>query len=165
MEKKRIIQSLLMFCVALGAFAVGMALYEPRHCALCEAPENNVPCLLDLHSGETGELRISKHELSDDPSTFGFSFMRVLGNTGYRDTSTRVCEVTIPQDDLHLSPQLFCRDCRKKMKDIRNDHFAVLDTVNKTVYPLRESGFSIGAYSVTVTQEEKDMHVVVRSDE
>ena len=164
MGKKRMIQIVLMFCAALGAFTVGMELYEPHHCALCEAPTSNVPCLFDLHSGEIGELRISKYELSDDPSTFVFSPINVLGNSGYRDTSARVCEVRIAQDYRYLSPQFFCRDCLKKMKDIRKDRFAILDTASKTVYPLRESSFTIGAYSVTVTQEEKETCVTVKNE-
>lgn len=164
MGKKRMIQIVLMFCAALGAFTVGMELYEPHHCALCEAPTSNVPCLFDLHSGEIGELRISKYEFSDDPSTFVFSPVNVLGNSGYRDTGARVCEVTISQDSLRLSPLLFCRDCRKKLYGIRKDRFAILDTANKTVYPLRESDLIIGAYFVTVTQEEKETCVTVKNE-
>ena len=120
MEKKRIIQIVLMLCVALGAFAVGIELYEPRHCALCEAPQSNAPCLLDLHSGEVAELRISTGELSDDPSTFTFSFMDVLGNTGYRDTGARMCKVTLPQDICvccqAASAETAARSCKASVK-------------------------------------------------
>ena len=150
-------------CLVLCIFGMAMARRDPAHCELCEAPESDVPCILDLHSGEVAELRISTDELSDDPSTFTFSFMDVLGNTGYRDTGARMCKVTLPQDNLRLLPSCFCRDCREKLQSVRKDHYAVLDTASKDVYPLQESSFIIGGYSVSITKEERGMCVTVQS--
>ena len=109
-------------------------------------------------------MRISDDELSDDPSTFTFSFMNVLGNTGYRDTGARLCKVTLPQDNLCLLLRLFCRDCREKLQGVRDDHYAVLDTASKTVYPIQESSFAIDGYSVTVAKEELGMSITVQSN-
>lgn len=139
------------------------ALRDPADCALCEAPESDVPCILDLHSGEVAEMRISNEKLSDDPSTFIFSFMNVLGNTGYRDTGARMCKVTLPQDNQRLSLNHFCRDCREKLQSVRKDHYAVLDTASKDVFPLQESSFTISEYSVTIAKEESGMSVTVQS--
>ena len=150
-------------CLVLCIFGMAMARRDPAHCALCEAPESDVPCILDLHSGEVAELRISTDELSDDPSTFTFSFMDVLGNTGYRDTGARMCKVTLPQDNLRLLPSCFCRDCREKLQSVRKDHYAVLDTASKNVYPLQESSLTISEYSVTIAKEERGMCVTVQS--
>ena len=150
-------------CLVLCILCIAITKRDPAHCALCEVPESDVPCILDLHSGEVGELRISTDELSDDPSTFTFSFMDVLGNTGYRDTGARMCKVTLPQDNLRLSPSRFCRDCREKLQSVREDHYAVLDTASKDVYPLQESSFTISEYSVTIAKEERGMCVTVQS--
>ena len=150
-------------CLVLCILCIAITKRDPAHCALCEAPESDVPCVLDLHSGEVAELRISTDELSDDPSTFTFSFMDVLGNTGYRDTGARMCKVTLPQDSLRLSTSCFCRDCREKLQSVRKDHYAVLDTASKNVYPLREDSFAIGEYSVSITKEERGMCVTVQS--
>lgn len=139
------------------------ALRDPADCALCEAPESDVPCILDLHSGEVAEMRISNEKLSDDPSTFIFSFMNVLGNTGYRDTGARMCKVTLPQDNQRLSLNHFCRDCREKLQSVRKDHYAVLDTASKDVFLLQESSFTISEYSVTIAKEESGMSVTVQS--
>ena len=163
MKAKKIVLVGVVICLALCAVGAGIMLMEPSHCALCEAPESDVPCILDLHSGEVAELRISTDELSDDPSTFTFSFMDVLGNTGYRDTGARMCKVTLPQDNLRLSPSRFCRDCREKLQSVREDHYAVLDTASKDVYPLQESSFVIGGYSVSIMKEEIGMSVTVQS--
>ena len=149
--KKTILITAAAF-LALCIFGMAMTKRDPAHCALCEALESDVPCLIDLHNGEVGELRISTDELSDDPSTFTFSFIDVLGNTGYRDTGARICKVTLPQDNLRLSPSCFCRDCREKLQSVRKDHYAVLDTASKDVYPLQESSFTISEYSVTITK-------------
>ena len=150
-------------CLVLCVFGMAITRRDPAHCSLCEAPESDVPCVLDLHSGEVAELRISTDELSDDPSTFTFSFMDVLGNTGYRDTGARMCKVTFTQDNLRLSPSCFCRDCREKLRCVRKDHYAVIDTASKDVYPLQESSSIIGGYSVSITKEENGMSVTVQS--
>lgn len=160
---KKTIVIVAAVCLVLCIFGMAMAKRDPSHCALCEAPESDVPCILNLHSGEVAELRISTDELSDDPSTFTFSFMDVLGNTGYRDTGARMCKVTLPQDSLRLSTSCFCRDCREKLQSVRKDHYAVLDTASKNVYPLREDSFAIGEYSVSITKEERGMCVTVQS--
>lgn len=164
MKAKKIVLVGVVICLALCAVGAGIMLMEPSHCALCEAPESDVPCVIDLHSGEIAELRISADELSDDPSTFVFSFMNVLGNTGYRDTGARLCKVTLPQDNLRLSLHRFCRDCREKLQGAGKYHYAVLDTESKTVYPLKESNFTIGDYSVTITKEENGMCVTMQSN-
>ena len=150
-------------CLALCIFGMAITRRDPAHCALCEAPESDVPCILDLHSGEVAELRISTDELSEDPSTFTFSFMDVLGNTGYWDTGARMCKVTLPQDNLCLSPSYFCRECREKLQSVRKDHYAVLDTASKNVYPLQESSLTISEYSVTIAKEGSGMSVTVQS--
>jgi len=159
---KKTIPVIAIACLALCIFGM-TALRDPADCALCEAPESDVPCILDLHSGEVAELRISADELSDDPSTFTFSFMDVLGNTGYRDTGARMCKATLPQDNQRLSLNHFCRDCREKLQSVRKDHYAVLDTASKDVFPLQESSFTISEYSVTIAKEESGMSVTVQS--
>lgn len=159
MSTRKAILITAIVCFTLCAVLVGVVYREASHCVLCEAPESDVPCMIDLHTGDLSELRITYDELSDDPSTFTFSFMDVLGNTGYCDTGVRLCRVTFPQDDLRLSPRLFCRECRKKLKCVRNSHYAVLDTVSKTVYPMLESSFAIAEYSVTVAREDCGMSV------
>ncbi len=113
--RKRIVIATVV-CLVLCIFGMAIMRRNPAHCVLCEVPESNVPCVLDLHSGEVAELRISTDELSDDPSTFTFSFMDVLGNTGYRDTGERICKVTFPYDNLHPALYHFCRDCRRKLQ-------------------------------------------------
>ena len=159
---KKTIPVIAIACLALCIFGM-TALRDPADCALCEAPESDVPCILDLHSGEVAEMRISNEKLSDDPSTFIFSFMNVLGNTGYRDTGARMCKVTLPQDNQRLSLNHFCRDCREKLQSVRKDHYAVLDTASKDVFPLQESSFTISEYSVTIAKEESGMSVTVQS--
>lgn len=160
MRTRKIIFIAATICLTI---CISWMLREPTHCALCKAAESDVPCLIDLHSGEMAELRISDYELSDDPSTFVFSFIDVLGNSGFRDTGARLCKVMLPQDNLGQSPRRFCRDCREKLQDLSNDHYAVLDATNKIVYPLQENSFFIGEYSVTISKEDSGMCVIVQS--
>ena len=163
--KRKSIFILAGICFLFCVFCISMILYEPNHCAICEAAESDVPCLIDLHSGEIAELWVSDGEQFYDPSASTFSFINVLGTIGYRDTGEKTCKVTLPQDNLHLFPYRFCRDCSKKLQDVGKCHYAVLDTTSKIPYPIVESSFAIGNYSITITKEANGMCITVQSRE
>lgn len=163
--KKKSIYILAGICLLFCVFGMSVILYEPNHCAICEAAESDVPCLIDLHSGEIAELWVSDGEQFYDPSASTFSFINVLGTIGYRDTGEKTCKVTLPQDNLYLFPYRFCRDCSKKLQDVGKCHYAVLDTTSKIPYPIVESSFAIGNYSITITKEANGMCITVQSRE
>lgn len=62
MKKKSIF--IVAIWLLLCAFGVGLILREPSHCVLCNVPESDVPCLIDLHSGEICELRVYDETIS-----------------------------------------------------------------------------------------------------
>lgn len=159
--KKKIIY-IVAICLLLGAFGAGLILREPHQCALCVVPESDVPCLMDLHSGEVCELRIYDETILDDPTSAYFSFMNILGNTGYRDTGERHCKVTLPRDNIRMSAHLFCKDCRNKLQDCRKNHYAVLDTNSLTAYPIQTGHITVGDYAVEVLNDSNGSTLTVR---
>ena len=159
--KKKIIY-IVAICLLLCAFGVGLILREPSHCVLCDVPESDVPCLIDLHSGEVCELRVYDETILDDPTSAYFSFMNILGNTGYRDTGERHCKVTLPHDNIRMSAHLFCKDCRNKLQDCHKDHYAVLDTNPLTAYPIQTGHISIGDYAVEISNDSSGSTLTVR---
>ena len=149
-------------CLLFCAFGVGLILREPSHCVLCDVPESDVPCLIDLHSGEVYELRIYDETILDDPTSAYFSFMNILGNTGYRDTGEHYCKVTLPHDNVRMSAHLFCKDCRDKLQDCRKDHYAVLDTNPLTAHPIQTGHITVGDYAVEVLNDSDGSILIVR---
>ena len=149
-------------CLLFCALGVGLILREPSHCVLCDVPESDVPCLMDLHSGEVCELRVYDETMLDDPTSAYFSFMNSLGNIGYRDTGDHYCKVSLPHDNIRMSAHLFCKDCQNKLQDCRKDHYAVLDTNSLTAYPIQTGHISIGDYAVEISNDSSGSTLTVR---
>lgn len=168
---------LLAVFFALGAFLRSiaaerdMALWkslvlapEPESCALCGGGiPYHAPVLVDLSTGETGELRVYDpdpqccYELAEEQSTGTFSFLAVAGLTGYRDTCDHTCRVTLPKTANSVDPALFCRSCRALLADTATEGYILAD-----LYDVREirayavkdgTKYTIRDYAVS-TQEE-----------
>ena len=160
MKKKSIF--IVAIWLLLCAFGVGLILREPSHCVLCNVPESDVPCLIDLHSGEVCELRVYDETILDDPTSAYFSFMNILGNTGYRDTGEHYCKVTLPHDNVRMSAHLFCKDCRDKLQDYRKEHYAIIDTKSLMTYPTQPGHITIGDYAVEISNDSNGSTLTVR---
>ena len=145
----------LILCVA------GLILYEPRSCPLCLAEQSDVPCLMDLHTGEIGEIRIGNGELSDDPATFVFYFVDVVGCEGYCDTGARCCRLELEQSTKTFNRFIFCRSCREKLQECQR--YAVLDLrqPEAVVYPAAAGEFTIGKYQIGITSSEELLLLLV----
>lgn len=97
---------LLLFFLWLIKDEVRMMLVaEPETCALCDGQPHDVPCLLDISSGQVGEL-------VRDPSPGRFQSVGTLSVPGGWDPDTQTGWVSIPQEDPLLVVPLFCRSCR-----------------------------------------------------
>lgn len=157
MKKKTaiIVGIVLTFCV------VGLILYEPRFCPLCLAEQSDVPCLMDLRTGETGEIRIGNGELSDDPATFVFCLVDVVGCEGYCDTGARCCRLELEQNSKLFNRFMFCRACRKKLQECQR--YAVLDLKQPeaVVYPAAVGEFTIGKYQIGITSSGEALSLLV----
>ena len=146
----------VIVCAILACCVIGISLYEPKNCPLCYAEPSDVPCLVDLHTGEIGEIKIGKRELSDDPATFAFYFVEVAGCKGYCDTASRCCQITLEQGERVMNPFLYCHSCRAKLRELRHDRYAVLDlrhTETATVYSAACGEFDIGKYHIEIADD------------
>lgn len=92
-------------------------------------------CLLDLSSGQLGELKV----YADHPSQQGqlapmetqptgtFRFLPCAGLTAAQDTSAHVCMVTLPDKQKRMDPALFCRACRLRLSDTGAEGYVIVD--------------------------------------
>jgi len=153
---------------------------KPERCALCgngEGMRYHAPCLVDLSTGEVGELAVYTPDPSlvaeiapkEKQQTGTFSFISCAGLHGIRETCDYTCQVSIPLEDMNMmNPGHFCRECREilagtgikgylliDLYDI--DHIKAYSVRNGEVYTIRD-------YVVSVTQNRqfKELDVDVR---
>lgn len=152
-----IVGIVLTLCVA------GLILHEPQSCPLCLAEQSDVPCLMDLHTGEIGEIRIGNGELSDDPATFVFYLVDVVGCEGYCDTGARCCCLQLEQHSKTFNRFMFCRSCREKLQKCQDTRYAVLDLRQPEVivYPAAAGEFTIGKYRIGITSSGESLSLSV----
>ena len=137
---------------------------EPEVCSLCEygkARTYHAPALVNLSTGEVGEMRIYKSQKDRDTleiatiqQTGTFAFVKCAGLTGQLDTCASTFRVEIPEKTGAMNMKFFCRNCRAKIAKMTNEGFVVadlLDLDNIEIYAMDEgSEFTIRDYIVTM---------------
>lgn len=149
---------------------------EPDLCALCGyggGPRYHVPCLVNLSTGEVGEMRIYDPdpvriwEVSEVQQTGTFSMLRCAGVTAARNTDAHTCTAELPRKADELIPAYFCRDCRGRIAEVSRRGFILADLYDLTdiqTYALSgEASYSIRGYDVSVSRRGGDrlLHVEI----
>ena len=138
----------LVFLIFLSISVLIICKLPSKECVLCTEPPHHAPCLLNLTTGEMGELTVydphpvDSKQLSNEQTTGTFSFLYCAGLTGYRDTACELCHFDIPVDADKYNPSHFCSDCRRLLASYKNHAFVLVDTFNDgspTILPITES--------------------------
>ena len=149
---------------------------EPDLCALCGyggGPRYHAPCLVNLSTGEVGEMRVYDPdpvrgwEVSGVQQTGTFSMSRCAGVTAARNTDAHTCTAELPRKADELIPAYFCRDCRGRIAEVSRRGFILADLYDLTdiqTYALSgEASYSIRGYDVSVSRRGGDrlLHVEI----
>lgn len=138
----------LVFLVFLSISVLIICKLSSKECVLCTEPPHHAPCLLNLATGEMGELTVyDSHPadgkmLSDEQMTGTFSFLYCAGLTGYRDTACELCHFDIPVNIDKYNPFHFCNDCRSLLASYKNHAFVLVDTFDEgspLILPINDS--------------------------
>lgn len=137
---------------------------EPDLCALCGyggGPRYHAPCLVNLSTGEVGEMRIYDPdpvriwEVSEVQQSGTFSLLRCAGVTAVRDTDAHTCTAGLPRRADGLAPEHFCRNCRARIAEASRRGFILADLYDLAdiqVYALSgEASYSVHGYDVSVS--------------
>ena len=110
---------------------------RPNTCVVCENGEGrryHAPVLVNLSTGEIGEMRIydpdlprSDFDIASIQQTGTFSFARYAGLTGIKDTCSHTSRVEIPGELEPMDMKYFCRDCRALLAQTASEGFVLLD--------------------------------------
>ena len=106
---------------------------EPERCAICDSIPYHAPALVNLATGEVGELAVYEPhpfkvaELNEYQQGGTFSFIYVAGINGYSDTANWETHITIPTNENEYEEKFFCKACRKLISGHTENGFLLLD--------------------------------------
>ena len=115
-------------CIFLILIGMGMLVAciaeppEPKRCALCGFIKSHAPCLVQLETGEVGELMLyDPHpvyvgELAEEQVGGELIFFYPAGCRGIRLTEPWKLTVEVPSDEGRMRKAYFCRECRELLK-------------------------------------------------
>ena len=143
----------------------GISAPEPDRCSLCDYIPSHAPCLVNLNTGEVGEIALYEPhhtlvgEIAEEQRGGYFSFMSVAGLRGYLDACVPEAHITVPNEVEKYEEKYFCSSCRKLLKEYSHCGFVLADLRNPetpTVYPV-EAGteFEVRCYTVVITETDK----------
>ena len=133
--KKYIIPMITVILILILARAI-LPAPEPERCAICDSIPIHAPALVNLATGEVGELTVyDPHpfkvaELNPYQQGGTFSFIYAAGLNGYSDTANWETHITIPTNENEYEEKFFCKACRKLISGHTENGFLLLDLRN-----------------------------------
>lgn len=141
---------------------------EPETCALCGGLKCHAPCIVDLATGEVGELEIyAPHptlvgELAEEQPRGIFAFLPCVGLTAIQDQDAGTCTILLPDVQQKMNPRHFCKACRVHLAGMKG--YALIDLYDLKdihAYPIEDGAtYSIRGYTVSVKWDSGSFHVV-----
>lgn len=139
-----------------------------ERCALCGNGERlryHAPCLVNLATGEVGELAVydpdsmQQGEIAETQRTGFMNFLMCAGVTALRDADTHTCRATLSAPE-PLEPSHFCADCRAALETVGTEGWVLADLYAEEEMQLYTvtagAEYTIRDYTVSITQDGKD---------
>lgn len=146
---------------------------NPQYCTICDSIPYHAPCLVNLATGEMGELTVYEPhpfkvaELNDYQKSGTFCFLPVVGLIGYRDTANWETHIAIPTEENEYEEKYFCKSCRELLVNCINQGYVLVDLrkpQNPIIYAINEAcQVSFRCYQICVveTKEEGKYEIIV----
>ncbi len=159
---KRLIAITVMFLLLLNGCS--SVIPEPAECVLCDAFPRHAPCIVDLNTGELRELEIYQPhhtkvaELSDEQRGGYMSLISFGEISGILLGADRV-ELKAPANVSGMSENIFCRECRKLLKDDKCKGYILADLRapdTPAVWKIADgTSFSVRCYDVEISKSDE----------
>ena len=144
---------------------------NPKRCAICDSIPMHAPALVNLATGEVGELTVYEPhpfkvaELNEYQQGGTFSFIYVAGLNGYSDTANWETHITIPTNENEYEEKHFCKSCRDKITDHTESGYLLLDLRTPksfSIFPMCPNEiYNIRCYEIRTEQKNSDIEIVV----
>ena len=160
---RRIILAFMTVVLLLSMTACsGNSAPEPERCSVCDYIPSHAPCLVNLNTGEVGEIALYEPhyslvgEIAEEQRGGYFSFMSVAGLRGH---CVPEAHVTVPGGVEKYEEKYFCSTCRELLEPYAQCGFVLADLRNPetpTIYPVEEGAeFEVRCYTVVITETDK----------
>lgn len=142
---------------------------EPDRCSLCDYITCHAPCIVNLTTGQTGELALYQPhdtlvgEISETSCNSIFAFVYPAGCKGTMTTYPWKMEVDMPVGHQKMDKGYFCNTCRELLKPYCRDGYVLMDNHDKAdikIYPIYDGAeYEIRCYKISVSKDpdEKNM--------
>ena len=137
---------------------------------MCDAFPRHAPCLVDLNTGELRELEIYQPhhtkvaELSDEQYG-GYMSLIQFGNISGILLGADSVELEAPTKSTGMQASLFCKDCRKLLKDNKCQGYILADLRNPdapAVWQIRDgTSFSVRCCKVDITASDNAEKLII----
>ena len=164
---KRVIVIAVMLLLFTGCSADVPA---SKECVLCNAFPRHAPCLVDLNSGKICEPEIYQPhhtkvaELSDEQYGGYMSLVQFGDINGILLGADRV-ELEAPIKSTGIQDSLFCKDCRKLLKDSNCQGYILADLrtpATPSVWTIKDGiSFSVRCYEIDITAADDSETLIV----
>ena len=164
---KRVIVIAVMLLLFTGCSADVPA---SKKCVLCNAFPRHAPCLVDLNSGKICELEIYQPhhtkvaELSDEQYGGYMSLVQFGDINGILLGADRV-KLEAPIKSTGIQDSLFCKDCRKLLKDSNCQGYILADLrtpATPSVWTIKDGiSFSVRCYEIDITAADDSETLIV----
>ena len=168
--KKYIVPMITVILILILAHAI-LPAPEPERCAICDSIPFHAPALVNLATGEVGELAVyDPHpfkvaELNEYQQGGTFSFIYAAGLNGYSDTANWETHITIPTNENEYEEKHFCKSCRERIAGYTDKGFLLLDLRSPESFLILsldiEEIQTVRCYEVQTKQSLDEIEIVV----
>ena len=170
---RRIILVFMAMVLLLSLVACsGVSASEPERCSVCDYIPSHAPCLINLNTGEVGEIALYEPnhtlvgEIAEEQRGGYFRFMSVAGLQGYLDACVPEAHVTVPDGVGKYEEKYFCSTCRELLEAYAQCGFVLADLRDPetpAIYPVEVgTEFEVRCYKVSVIEDaEGELDITV----
>lgn len=144
---------------------------EPERCAICDSIPYHAPALVNLATGEVGELAVyDPHpfkvaELNEYQQGGTFSFIYAAGLNGYSDTANWETHITIPSNENEYEEKYFCKACREKLVNHTDSGYVLLDLRNPESFSILELNSdetqTVRCYGIQMKVQSDEIEIII----
>ena len=144
-----------------------------HNCSICGHIKCHAPCILNLATGEIGELELympqdtEAGELAEGQPGGTFGFISVAGLHGIKLTDPWYIELEVPMEGNRKRLSHYCDSCRKRLDDYQSG-FVLLDVYNMNnpiIYRIEDgASYEMRCYKIEISANQEKESFLLRVD-
>lgn len=148
-------------------------LFNTEDCSICGHLKCHAPCILNLATGEIGELELymphdrEVGEIAEEQSGGTFGFISVAGLRGIKLTDPWYIEIDVPMVGDKIRSENFCYRCFQRL-ECYDAGFVLLDIYdisNPIIYEFEDGAiYDIRCYRIEISAKQEDEIFLLRVD-